>query len=460
MTIEPDRAREAIERHLAGPLGVSIDEAAMGVVRILNHNMERAIELNSVRKGYDPRAFSLVAFGGAGPLSGCDIAAELSIPRVVVPRHPGITSALGLLATDLRVRGGAHRHGRGARGRPGRARSGSSRSSRPRAWPGSATTTSRPSGCCIRRVADCRYAGQAYELLVDVPSGAIDRETIAAVEQAFHEQHEREFFWRYTDKPVQLVHLRVYALGLMPELDVPLIEPGSPEPPAGAAIGTFPVGFHGDGAVQRLPTTFWSLARLRAGNVIVGPGGDRAGRLDDRRQPGPPGDGRRVRQPRDRDGAGRMSAERKLDPITLSVIGGAFVAIGREMGHALKRMAYSPAAQQVEDIGGGLFTVDGREICESDTTPLHIGSIPAYIRGFMRRLEGQIDEGDIIIHNHPYHGASHSPDLCVAIPIFWEGEARRVGRLDDPPLRHGRRLPRASRSTCTTCGPSRSCTTR
>lgn len=112
----------------------------------------------------------------------------------------------------------------------------------------------------------------------------------------------------------------------------------------------------------------------------------------------------------------------RLDPITLSVIGGAFVAIGMEMGHALKRMAYSPAAQQVEDIGGGLFTVEGKEICESDTTPLHIGSIPAYIEGFMRRLSGQIDEGDVIIHNHPYHGASHSPDLCVAIPVFWQGE--------------------------------------
>jgi len=117
-----------------------------------------------------------------------------------------------------------------------------------------------------------------------------------------------------------------------------------------------------------------------------------------------------------------MKTNRSIHPITLSVIGGAFVAIGREMGHALKRMAYSPAAQQVEDIGGGLFTVDGREICESDTTPLHIGSIPAYIRGFMRRLEGDVHEGDIVIHNHPYHGASHSPDLCVAIPVFWEGE--------------------------------------
>lgn len=112
------------------------------------------------------------------------------------------------------------------------------------------------------------------------------------------------------------------------------------------------------------------------------------------------------------------ATEGTLDPITLGVLGGAFQAIGLEMGHALKRMAYSPAAQQVEDLGGGLFTADGREICESDTTPMHIGSIPAYIRGFLRRLEGRVDPGDVIIHNNPYHGASHSPDLCVAIPIF------------------------------------------
>jgi N-methylhydantoinase B len=117
-----------------------------------------------------------------------------------------------------------------------------------------------------------------------------------------------------------------------------------------------------------------------------------------------------------------QSTESRLDPVTLGVLGGALQAIGLEMGHALKRMAYSPAAQQVEDLGGGLFTADGREICESDTTPMHIGSIPAYIRGFMRRLQGKVDPGDVIIHNNPYHGASHSPDLCVAIPIFHEGE--------------------------------------
>jgi N-methylhydantoinase B/oxoprolinase/acetone carboxylase alpha subunit len=112
----------------------------------------------------------------------------------------------------------------------------------------------------------------------------------------------------------------------------------------------------------------------------------------------------------------------KVDPVTLAVIGGSFVAAGHEMGHSIKRLAFSPGAQQVEDIGGGLFTVKGEEICESDTSPMHIGSIPAYIEGFMRRLEGDINEGDVIIHNNPYQGASHAPDLLVAVPIFWEDE--------------------------------------
>ena len=69
-----------------------------------------------------------------------------------------------------------------------------------------------------------------------------------------------------------------------------------------------------------------------------------------------------------------------------------------------------------------MFDAQGRELCESDSTPMHIGSLPWYIRGFLDRLEGEIEEGDVIIHNHPYLGASHSPDIAVAVPIFHEGE--------------------------------------
>ena len=111
----------------------------------------------------------------------------------------------------------------------------------------------------------------------------------------------------------------------------------------------------------------------------------------------------------------------EIDPITMRVLGGAFHAIAKEMSGVLFRMSYSSIIRESEDLGAGIFDAKGRELCESDSTPMHIGSLPWYIRGFMRHLEGKIVEGDVIIHNHPYYGASHSPDIAVAVPIFWEG---------------------------------------
>ena len=110
-----------------------------------------------------------------------------------------------------------------------------------------------------------------------------------------------------------------------------------------------------------------------------------------------------------------------IDKVTLRVLGGAFDAVAKEMAQTLYRMSNSSIIRESEDIGCGIFDPIGQELCESETSPMHIGSLPFYIRGFMRKLEGKIEDGDVIIHNHPYHGASHTPDLAVAVPIFDEG---------------------------------------
>jgi N-methylhydantoinase B len=112
----------------------------------------------------------------------------------------------------------------------------------------------------------------------------------------------------------------------------------------------------------------------------------------------------------------------EVDPITLRVLGGAFHATAKEMAGVLFRMSYSSIIRESEDLGAGIFDAQGRELCESDSTPMHIGSLPWYIRGFLHRLEGELEEGDVIVHNHPYLGASHSPDVAVAVPIFHDGE--------------------------------------
>jgi N-methylhydantoinase B/oxoprolinase/acetone carboxylase alpha subunit len=111
-----------------------------------------------------------------------------------------------------------------------------------------------------------------------------------------------------------------------------------------------------------------------------------------------------------------------IDRVTLRVIGGAFNTIAREMAQMLYRMSNSSIIRESEDLGCGLYDALANELCESESSPMHIGSLPAYIRGFMRKLAGQLYEGDIVIHNHPYHGASHSPDLAVVAPMFDGGE--------------------------------------
>ena len=111
----------------------------------------------------------------------------------------------------------------------------------------------------------------------------------------------------------------------------------------------------------------------------------------------------------------------EVDPVTLQVVGGALRAIAGEMAELLFRMAYSSIMRESRDIGAGLLDFHGRQICESDSTPMHCGSLPAYVKGVDRIHQGRYRDGDVILHNHPYHGASHSPDYGVLVPLFIDG---------------------------------------
>lgn len=113
----------------------------------------------------------------------------------------------------------------------------------------------------------------------------------------------------------------------------------------------------------------------------------------------------------------------KVDPITMQVISGALDTIAEEMGHVLYRMSFSSIIRESQDLGAGLFDKNYQTICESESTPMHIGSIPAYLRGVEETLQdGEWYEGDVVVHNHPYHGSSHTPDLAIIIPIFYKGK--------------------------------------
>ena len=114
---------------------------------------------------------------------------------------------------------------------------------------------------------------------------------------------------------------------------------------------------------------------------------------------------------------------KKIDPISLQVIGGALHSIAEQMGNVLYRMSYSSIIRESQDLGAGLFDTVYNTLCESDSTPMHIGSLPGYLRGIEHTIKlKDWKPGDCVLHNHPYFGASHSPDIAVVMPIFFKSK--------------------------------------
>ena len=270
MPLEARLAVQAIETRLARPLGMSVEEAALSAVRILTHSMVQAIEVGSVRRGYDPRDFALVAFGGAGPLFGCDIARELAIPVVIVPPAPGLTSALGLLTSDISYDYSTTQIQNLARPDIARIREAIV------ALEARALAQLERDGIGAERLlftrhADCRYAGQGYELRVEGRAGAVDADFVAALCSTFHAAHQREYGRHFTEKDVELVNLRVVGIGRIPDVRPRPLAKGGATPVAAAFAGTRAVVFEVEGKARAFDTRIIRRAALLAGNRIEGP---------------------------------------------------------------------------------------------------------------------------------------------------------------------------------------------
>lgn len=270
MALRTDLARQAIETHLSRPLGMSLEEAALGALKILNHGMIQSIEMNSVRKGYDPREFALVGFGGAGPLHACEVALELSIPVVIIPPMPGLTSALGLLATDVSYDYSQTQFqllsnpdlGRVAEDFARLEKQAEAQLERDRVPLERRVTL---------RIAECRYQGQGYELRVDAPTGAVDQGFITRLIEAFHRTHEREYSRHFEEKDIELVNIRVVAIGRIPDLIARPLAEGGAQPDAAALTSSREVIFDEGGRPRTITTPHYNRASLKAGNEIQGP---------------------------------------------------------------------------------------------------------------------------------------------------------------------------------------------
>jgi len=270
-----DLARKAIDSKIAKPLKMSTEEAALGIFKVLVHSMVDAIEQSSVRKGFDPREFALVAEGGGGPLFASHIAPEVGVKHVLVPNYPGITAALGLLTTDL-----VYEYTKTSYVMASELAANPKASAllakqfavlEKEAMKQFAADKVAKSRIRLERVVDARYEGQGYELRVDAKGGAINAAWIKDIKNRFHDIHEREFSRRFEGADVQIANIRVRAIGEMPGLKPTLVKKGTATPPQGALKLTADAWFEKAGKLAKFKTKFYERTELRAGNHISGP---------------------------------------------------------------------------------------------------------------------------------------------------------------------------------------------
>ena len=216
MKLDP-AASHAVIAKLAAELELSFNETAEGVLTIINSNMANAIRSRTVQKGIDPRGFSLVAFGGAGPLHGVEVAAMLGIPEVIVPPYPGINSAMGLLTTDIKY--DAIRTQFQVMGNVDVDRLNADCQAMESQLSAQFDADHIPaSDVSFERVGDLRYVGQGYELKIPIPEGVLARAELANVAAAFHKAHASEYGHAFEQSPIEIVNLRVIGIGRMPKL--------------------------------------------------------------------------------------------------------------------------------------------------------------------------------------------------------------------------------------------------
>lgn len=228
MPVDAAAARQAVLEKVAQPLGLSIEAAAEGIIRIANANMSRAIRSVSTERGYDLSNFALFAFGGAGPLHAMDVARECGIPVVVVPQEPGTMCARGMLLTnisfdfvesDIALIDAA-------------------------TWPritakftrlaGEAQNWLEREGVLVENrqyeaVVDARYVGQNFE--VQVPLGHVSATDYAEFETGFHEAHLREYGYNVPDRDIEVINCRVKAVGAVIKAPLSTIAAAAPAAP-------------------------------------------------------------------------------------------------------------------------------------------------------------------------------------------------------------------------------------
>jgi N-methylhydantoinase A len=266
LVLDRGLAHDAVGQ-LASRMGRPTVAAAAAIVRIVNEHMAAALRTKTIERGLDPREFLLCAFGGAGPAQALELARILGIPEVLIPPHPGVTSAAGLLTSDLRYDIGQSLLRGLADLSPGDLEL--VFADQERALREQLLADGRvEQDIALNRAADLRYRGQSYELKVPIADPSVGEETLARLREGFHASHQEEFGHSFPELDVELVTVRVTAIGTLPHIRQPRVEcapSGSYSPPEAE------VYFDVEGEIRAVATPVLERERIPLEQKLIGP---------------------------------------------------------------------------------------------------------------------------------------------------------------------------------------------
>ncbi|MBM3947905.1 MAG: hypothetical protein FJ312_01435 [SAR202 cluster bacterium] len=445
--LDPGLARKAVAERVGKPLGLNEAQAAYGVHQVVSTSMAEGIRLASVRRGVDPRRFTLMAFGGAAGLHVSNVARQLGIARVSVPAAAPVFCAYGMLSTDLQF-------------------------DLSRSYPASLHTAdlvairallgelqgqgqSKLAAQGVARhdmgfafSADMRYLDQIYEVTVPIPDMALDSAVMVREWAAnFHRRYEELYSYHQQGQEIQLVTLRVKATGRLSKIALPRKTAAGP---ADAALKGRRRVYLGEW--HEVPV--YDMDRLSPGATVRGPAiiesdfttiladtGDTA-TVD-------PYGGIELRVALGRGSASETKAAEGPDPVTVAVVGNRLDSIAAEMMEVMLRTAMSQILNSSRDFSTAIIDADCQLVAQGEGIPVHTSALPLAAASVRDYFGKDMAEGDLFLLNDPYFGASHLPDITVIRPVFHDGKplyyaVNRAHHSDVGGATHGAYNPEAS----------------
>jgi N-methylhydantoinase A len=427
LDLDLDAAREAIRSDVAEPLNMSVEDAAAGIIDLVEQHLLHAVEHISIERGHSPRRFTLVAAGGAGPMHGSPVGAGLGCRRVYVPRDAGALCAIGMLHADVRQDFVRFLMGSLTELDPGTITEGFGQLDT-QALEVMEREGFEPNQVQLHHEIELHHPGQLWAIRVPVLEGTFDP-TIARA--AFEREYQRLYGHVQSDGTIMVASLRLTASASTGDVLVSRGEEttGTPAPSDTRRVWHGDHGWHdtpiydgstlypghhitGPAVIEELTTTvlvgphdeLWTDA---VGNFFID--------LAHTTPPNSPAASTTTQE-------AESGESQRMDPVVLALMQNRLDQISKHMGWVMTRTARSTIFSQSHDFSCFVTTPDGTLVANADGIPIHTGGGGFAVRALIGRFGGRMKPGDVFILSDPYvAGGNHLPDWVIARPIWVEG---------------------------------------